>query len=191
MPVGYVAIIENSQAHTVEVVGDGRSPYWDLMGALDLASSVKYVYVGVSTVYMGGTSSIEYESRDHEYVWNPIGALSNDGVRLDVDCTVSWKLDPSKVVDLYLDYPAQNWVDMIIIPAVREVVRIELSKYSALTIVENRTAVIDHTLSAIENTIRNLESDSDAIIYVDSYVRNIRLPEAYTLALAKPIARSS
>lgn len=182
-PVGYVAIVENSQYHTIDVIGDGRNPYWDPMGALDIATSVKYVYVGICTVYMGGSSSsIAYE-RNHEYGWDAISALSNDGVGLEVDCTVVWKLDPSKVVDLYRDFPSQNWVDMIIIPAIREEVRIELSKYSALTIVENRTVVIDYVLTAIENKLRNLEGDSDAIIYVDSYVREIRLPDAYVQAL--------
>jgi regulator of protease activity HflC (stomatin/prohibitin superfamily) len=132
---------------------------------------------------MGGTSETDSNPAKHEYGCGTIEALTGDGVGLDVDCTVSWKLDPNNVENLFRDYPSKNWVDIIIIPAVREVVRTELSKYAALEVVENRSLVVEYVVAAIEETVNNLEGDSDAIIYVESHIRNIKLPDVYVQAL--------
>jgi regulator of protease activity HflC (stomatin/prohibitin superfamily) len=188
VPVGYVGIIEDSGSGTITQVGDGMKPVF-LFGALihPLVSG-RLVYVGTETVHMWGSSAEGDEAGQHGDHYPAIRTLSKDGLSIDVDVTVRWRLNPGKVLDLYVAYPAMNWQDALIIPTVREVGRNVLTAFTGMEIISDRSSVDTAVAIAMEEAFKDLPSVGDAIIYDEMNMRDIGLPDAFTSAIEEKAA---
>lgn len=187
VPVGYVGIIEDSMSGTITQVGDGTKPVFLLGALLHPLVSGKLVYVGTETVHMWG-SSAEGDEAGHGDHYPAIRTLSMDGLSIDVDVTVRWKLNPGKVLDLYIAYPAMNWQDALIIPTIREVGRNVLTTFTGMEIISDRSSVDTAVAIAMEEAFLDLPSVGDAIIYDEMNMRDIGLPNAFTAAIEEKAA---
>ena len=181
VPVGYVAIVRDSGAGTLIQVGDGSSPVFRLGALWHPLVSAEKIYVGTESIHMWGTGNEQTESHDDHYP--AVTTLSKDGLSIDVDVTVRWRLNPSKVLDLYKLYPAKNWQDSLIIPTIREVCRNVLTGFTGMEIISNRSAVDTAVAIAMQSAFSHLPSVEDAIYYDQMNMRDIGLPAQFTSAI--------
>ncbi len=113
VPVGYVAVVQDSSAGTLTQVGDGLTPIFKLGALWHPLVSAQLIYVGTESIHMWGSSSEGSEQAgDDQYP--AIRTLSKDGLSIDVDVTVRWKLNSGSVLSLYQLYPSKNWQDALI-----------------------------------------------------------------------------
>lgn len=182
VPVGYVGIIEDSGSGTITQVGDGTRPVFLFGALLHPLVSGRLIYVGTETVHMWGSSAGEDEAGHGEH-YPAVRTLSMDGLSIDVDVTVRWKLNPGKVLDLYVTYPAMNWQDALIIPTIREVCRNVLTAFTGMEIISDRASVDTAVAIAMEEAFIDLPSVGDAIVYDEMNMRDIGLPGAFTAAI--------
>ena len=95
-----------------------------------------------------------YVATDSVNMWSEVGgagdfpaveSLTKDGLRVDVDITIRWRVSASGVVDLFRRFPALDWKERAIIPIIREAVRNLIVEFTAIETIERR-AVIDTML---------------------------------------------
>ena len=107
-------------------------------------------------------------------VYPAINVLDARGLPIQVELSVSYKLDPRKAAYVLKTY-GLNWEDKIINPIVRDVVRNVIGKYPAEEIPVKRNEIA----TKIENQIRKaLDAIPDRPIIFESFqLRDIVLPE--------------
>ena len=107
-------------------------------------------------------------------IYPAINVLDARGLPIQVELSVSYRLDPSKAAYVIKTYGI-NWEDKIINPIVRDVVRNVIGKYPAEDIPVKRNEIA----AKIENSIRNeLEKIPNKPIIFESFqLRDIILPE--------------
>ena len=107
-------------------------------------------------------------------IYPAINVLDARGLPIQVELSVSYKLDPRKAAYVLKTY-GLNWEDKIINPIVRDVVRNVIGKYPAEEIPVKRNEIA----TKIENQIRKaLDAIPDKPIIFESFqLRDIVLPE--------------
>jgi len=107
-----------------------------------------------------------------------IAALTKEGLSVSLDITILYKLSPSEASDIYQEIGV-NYVDVIVRPQIRTVIREVVAKYEAKQLYsEDRQAV------AIDIT-ENLEPElmNRGIILERVLLRHIQLPEQLTSSI--------
>jgi len=107
-----------------------------------------------------------------------IAALTKEGLSVSLDITILYKLSPSEASDIYQEIGV-NYVDVIVRPQIRTVIREVVAKYEAKQLYsEDRQAV------AIDIT-ENLEPEliNRGIILERVLLRHIQLPEQLTTSI--------
>jgi len=107
-------------------------------------------------------------------IYPAINVLDSRGLPIQVELSVSYRLDPTKAAYVIKTY-GLNWEDKIINPIVRDVVRNVIGKYPAEEIPVKRNEIA----AKIENSIRK-ELDKipqKPIIFESFQLRDIVLPE--------------
>jgi len=107
-------------------------------------------------------------------IYPAINVLDARGLPIQVELSVSYRLDPSKAAYVVKTY-GLNWEDKIINPIVRDVVRNVIGKYPAENIPVKRNEIA----AKIENSIRNElnKIPNKPIIFESFQLRDIVLPE--------------
>ncbi|MCD6480466.1 prohibitin family protein [Candidatus Bathyarchaeota archaeon] len=176
--VGYVAIIVDPLTGSMRSIGDGASaryffkPPW---------ASVYKVYVAMESIHMWSEAGQRGE-------FPAVEALTRDGLRVDVDITVRWRISPSKVVELYRNYPGMDWKDRAIIPIIRETIRDLIARYDAIDTIEKRGEIGALLGEELEKALKEDPSLEGAIILEGINLRRIALPDAFVNAIEKKLA---
>jgi regulator of protease activity HflC (stomatin/prohibitin superfamily) len=190
IPVGYIAIIQDPVSGDIWTEGNGLQ-HETKFGHLFLMPFASYdlVYVATDRVDMWGTGDEDLPDEAAEsYHYSAVQTLSSDGLSIEVDVTVRWRLNADKVLGLFQLYPMKNWRQGIIIPTIRQVCRDVLTQFDGMAVISNRSA-IDATIAIeMEEAFRTLPSISDAVIYDQLNMRNIKLPTTFTTAIEQKAA---
>jgi regulator of protease activity HflC (stomatin/prohibitin superfamily) len=117
-----------------------------------------------------------------------VSALTRDGVQIDVDITVRYKIIPDKFDVLVKNYPNLNYEEDFIVANARQVVREVISNFTMTDILEQRTAIaraIEDRLSAV---IKSDPVVAQCVELLGVNVRNIKLPDSIIQAINEKIA---
>ncbi len=100
-----------------------------------------------------------------------ISALTNEGLNVKLDITVLYHLDESKADDIYKNV-GLNFVEKVIRPSIRSIIREEVAKYSAKEIYSDKREELSVEI------LQKLETDlkDRGIIVEDVLLRNVQLP---------------
>ena len=90
------------------------------------------ITVSVDTLGMWG------DGTDKTADFPTVKSFSNDQLEMEIDVTIRWKLDTTKVNDLYENLPQQNWKKDIISSITREQIRIVTKDFSTIETIEQR-----------------------------------------------------
>lgn len=176
--VGDVAVIVDPILGTTSSVGDGANaryffkPPW---------ASVFKVYVATDSVNMWseGAGIGDFPA---------VEALTKDGMRVDVDLTVRWRVFPSNVVDLFRRFPGLDWRDRAIIPIIREAVRDLIVNFTAIATIERRGVISAMMEQSLSEAFRDEPSLAGAILIDAVNLRRIALPDGFVNAIESKLA---
>jgi regulator of protease activity HflC (stomatin/prohibitin superfamily) len=117
-----------------------------------------------------------------------VTALTRDGVQIDVDITIRYKIIPDKFDVLVKNYPTLNYEEDFIVANARQVVREVISNFTMTDILEQRAVIaraIEDRLSAV---IKSDPVVAQCIDLLGVNVRNIKLPDSIIQAINEKIA---
>jgi regulator of protease activity HflC (stomatin/prohibitin superfamily) len=141
------------------------------------------ITVAVDTLGMWG------DGYDRTADFPTIKSFSRDQLEMEIDITIRWRLDPSKVKQLYQNLPQKNWKDDIISSIAREQVRIVTKDFNTIETIEQRDYVAQTMRDAIWDKLSSSAPLAGAITDFEFELRNIGYPDTYTIAIeAKLVA---
>ena len=118
-----------------------------------------------------------------------IKSFSGDQLEMEIDVTIRWKLDTTKVNELYENLPQKNWKNSIISSITREQIRIVTKDFNTIETIEQRDVVAQSMQDAIWNKLSSSAPLAGAITDFEFELRNIGYPDTYTNAIeAKLVA---
>ncbi|HID91004.1 TPA: prohibitin family protein [Candidatus Bathyarchaeota archaeon] len=112
-----------------------------------------------------------------------IGSLTSDSLAVDVDVTIRWAVDPTKLVDLYRNYPGLDWKGRTIVPLVRGVVRDVIARYKAIDTITRREEIASAITEELAIRLGETRSLVDAISIESVDLRRIELPARFKDAI--------
>jgi regulator of protease activity HflC (stomatin/prohibitin superfamily) len=174
VPLGKVAVIVDPIGKTVSkpILG----PVWGF--------KAPWAYLIQDDVGVQAVDMFFEPPRDYPAVT----ALTRDGVQIDVDITVRYKIIPDKFDVLVQNYPALNYEEDFIVANARQVVREVISNYTMTDILEQRTIIaraIEQRLTAV---IKADPVVAQCVEFLGVNVRNIKLPDTILQAINDKIA---
>lgn len=176
--VGYVSIVVDPLFGSTYSVGDGSNaryffkPPW---------ASVYKVYVATDSVNMW-SDAVDVGD------FPAVQSLTKDGLRVDVDITVRWRVVAPRVVDLFRRFPALDWRDRAIIPIIREAIRNLIVDFTAIETIEKRGVMGVLLEESLREVVVQEESLSSAIDIEAVNLRRITLPDNFVNAIESKLA---
>ena len=179
--VGYAAILVDPLTNTVSEPILGPTWYIKAPWVQDI-----HIYYAVDSLGMWGDGTDPYAD------YPAVACFSKDQLEMQVDIMVRWKLDPSKLRELYMNYPNLDWKEKTIASIVRQTMRFITKNFTAIETIEKR----DYIAQVMKDQIlRNLQTEptlANAISYFEFDLRNIGLPKKYMDAIeAKLVAEQA
>ncbi|MBD3207209.1 hypothetical protein GF319_12830 [Candidatus Bathyarchaeota archaeon] len=176
--VGYVAVIVDPVFGSTNVVGTGQNAQYFVKAPW---ASVYKIYVATDSIHMWSDATGQGD-------FPAVESLTKDGLKVDVDITVRWSIDPNYAGDLYTRYPRLDWKDRAIIPIIRETVRNLLVNYTAIETIELRQAIGTVLKQQLRDAFNSEPSLQDAITLDAVNIRKIALPTTFVEAIEKKLA---
>lgn len=176
--VGYVAVVVDPVFGSTTAVGDGANARYFFKAPW---ASVYKVYVAIDSVNMWSEQAAVGD-------FPAVEALTKDGLRVDVDITVRWRILSSGVVNLYRRFPGLDWKERAVIPIIRETVRNLVVNFTAIETIEKRGVIGVNMKQALDNVFREEPSLADSIIIDAVNLRRIALPEKFIAAIESKLA---
>jgi regulator of protease activity HflC (stomatin/prohibitin superfamily) len=112
-----------------------------------------------------------------------VKSFSKDQLEMEIDIMMRWRLDASKVKQLYENLPQKNWKMDIISSIAREQVRIVTKEFNTIETIERRDFVAQTMRDAIWNKISTSAPLAGAITDFEFELRNIGYPARYTSSI--------
>lgn len=110
-----------------------------------------------------------------------ITVLTEDGLRVDIDMTVRYRIDPGNAVEFYRNYRTLGSAEgRLIRPSIRSVLRTEAGR---LSVTEIYTGEGQTKLKNAAETELGDDFQNDGIILEAIQIRNVRLPDEYARAV--------
>jgi len=116
-----------------------------------------------------------------------VKSFSRDQLEMEIDIMMRWRLDVSKVKNLYENLPQMNWKSDIIASIAREQVRIITKDFTTIETIEQRDYVAQTIRDAIWNKISTSAPLAGAITDFEFELRNIGYPDKYTIAIEEKL----
>ena len=176
--VGYVAVIVDPVFGTTNVVGTGQNAQYFVKAPW---ASVFKIYIATDSIHMWSDATGQGD-------FPAVESLTKDGLKVDVDITVRWSIDPIFAGELYRRYPRLDWKDRAIIPIIRETVRNLLVDYTAIETIELRQAIGTVLKQQLREAFNSEPSLQDAITLDAVNIRKIALPTTFVEAIEKKLA---
>jgi regulator of protease activity HflC (stomatin/prohibitin superfamily) len=118
-----------------------------------------------------------------------IASFSSDQLEMEIQILLRWSLNPSKLKELYQNYPNLNYKATAIESILAETMRLITKSYTALETIEFRDIVRNDIEQALTIEINAEPSLSNALVSLEFDLRNIGYPETYTASIeAKLVA---
>ena len=112
-----------------------------------------------------------------------VKCFSRDQLEMTIDIMVRWRLDVSKLKELYLSLPQKNWKNDVIASIAREQIRLVTKDFTTIETIEQRDYVTQIIRDAIWNKVDTEVSLAGAITSFEFELRNIGYPLKYTSAI--------
>ncbi len=172
VPVGNAVVMVDPMSGTI--TGPALGPTWATKAPWVSAVQIK---VAVDTLGMWG------DGYDQTADFPTVKSFSKDQLEMEIDIMMRWRLDPSKVKDLYENLPQQNWKNDIMASIAREQVRIVTKDFNTIETIEKRDYVAQTIRDAIWNKISSSTQLAGAITDFEFELRNIGYPAKYTSSI--------
>jgi len=172
VPVGNAVVMVDPMSGTIS--GPALGPTWATKAPWVSAVQIK---VAVDILGMWG------DGYDQTADFPTVKSFSKDQLEMAIDIMMRWRLDPSKVKDLYKNLPQQNWKNDIIASIAREQVRIVTKDFNTIETIEKRDYVAQTIRDAIWNKISSSTQLAGAITDFEFELRNIGYPAKYTSSI--------
>ena len=170
--VGHAAVLVDPWAKTVSEPKTG--PTWIVK-----APWVQAVKIMVATDTLGMWGDGEDPTADLPTVY----CFSRDQLEMAVDIMLRWRLDVSKLKELYQSLPQKNWKNDVIASIAREQIRLITKEFTSIQTIEQRDLVAQTIRDAIWDKLSTESSLAGAITNFEFELRNIGYPEKYTSAI--------
>lgn len=112
-----------------------------------------------------------------------IPCFSSDQLEMQIVVLLRWSLDPSKIRDLYNNYPNMNYKETAIESIMEETIRLVTKNYTALETIEFRGVVRTEVETTVLEGLHAESSLVEALMGVEFDLKNIGYPEKYTSAI--------
>lgn len=112
-----------------------------------------------------------------------IPCFSSDQLEMQIEVLVRWSLDPSKLRDLYNNYPRLNYKEAAIQSIIAETIRLVTKNFTALQTIEFRDVVRNQVETAVLEEMRTEPSLGETLTQLEFDLRNIGYPAKYTSAI--------
>lgn len=172
VPVGNAAVLVDPMSG--EISGPSLGPTWATKAPWVTAVQIK---VAVDTLGMWG------DGYDATADFPTVKSFSKDQLEMGIDIMMRWRLDPSKVTELYENLPQKNWKNDIIASIAREQVRIVTKDFNTIETIEQRDFVAQTIRDAIWNKISSSAPLAGAVKDFEFELRNIGYPARYTSSI--------
>ncbi len=139
----------------------------------EMMPGVHLIIPGVDEVYQMSVRTLKYDLVGP----NSVKSLSKDGLTIDLDVTVLYKLNPDKAAETYVEYGPQ-YEDRIIKPVVRAAVRDVIAQLESSRVYQERDLVQNKLYEQIKRKLAQYN-----ILLDDILVRAIRLPQKVVEAI--------
>jgi len=116
-----------------------------------------------------------------------VKSFSKDQLEMEIDVTIRWKLDTSKLSALYENLPQKNWKKDIISSITREQIRIVTKDFSTIETIDQRDFVAQSMRDAVWNKISTSPTLAGAITNFEFELRNIGYPDTYTISIEEKL----
>jgi len=170
--VGHAAVLVDPWAKTVSEPKIG--PTWIVK-----APWVQPVDIMVATDTLGMWGDGKDPTADLPTVY----CFSRDQLEMAVDIMLRWRLDVSKLKELYQSLPQKNWKNDVIASIAREQIRLITKDFTSIQTIEQRDLVAQTIRDAIWDKLSTEASLAGAITNFEFELRNIGYPEKYTSAI--------
>lgn len=117
-----------------------------------------------------------------------ISALTRDGVLVEVDVTIRYRIVPDKFDVLVKYYPRLNYEEDFLVATARQVVREVISNYTLTDIIERREVVANHVETALAKRLKGDPIIGQCLDFLGINLRNIKLPDEVLAAINEKIA---
>ncbi len=108
-----------------------------------------------------------------------VPVLSNDGLQLNVDISIGYKIKRNQACDAYIEY--QDIFENLVKPTLRSMIRTLFAKFKGTDYYEKRQEVEGYIISELEK----LENPYFQVVQVN--IRNIKLPDEVVKAIERKI----
>lgn len=149
---------------------------------------LKAPWVSDIPIYYALDSVGMWKEGDLQGEFPPITPISQDGLRIEVDILVRWSLDPVKLSALYQRFPNLDWKDRVVSSVIRETGRDVIGQYTAIEVIENRSAITKVLSEEIVAALYAEESLLDALMNVEVDLRDIDPPVEFLKAIESKLA---
>jgi regulator of protease activity HflC (stomatin/prohibitin superfamily) len=112
-----------------------------------------------------------------------VNCFSKDQLEMRIDIMLRWRLDVSKLKELYQSLPQKNWKNDVIASIAREQIRLITKDFTSIQTIEQRDLVAQTIRDAIWDKLSIEASLAGAITDFAFELRNIGYPEKYTSAI--------
>lgn len=112
-----------------------------------------------------------------------IPSFSSDQLEMQIEILVRWALDPSKLRELYNNYPNLNYKEKAIQSILAETIRLVTKNYTALETIEFRQVVRNQIQATVLQELREESSLAGALMSFEFDLKNIGYPSKYTSAI--------
>jgi len=172
VPVGNAVVMVDPVSGTIS--GPVLGPTWATKAPWVNAVQIK---VAVDTLGMWG------DGYDSTADFPTVKSFSKDQLEMEIDIMMRWRLDSSKVKQLYENLPQKNWKNDIVSSIAREQVRIVTKDFNTIETIEQRDFVAQTIRDAIWNKLSTSSPLAGALTDFEFELRNIGYPARYTSAI--------
>jgi len=174
---------------SVVVVGAGEVGVVDMFGSVDdteLKSGIqlKNPFAGVKIMSIKTQEyTMSYtQGEGAKYGSDTISALTKEGLSVDLDITILYKLTPYEASDIYQEI-GLDYVSIIVRPQIRTVIREVVANYEAKQIYSSDRAVMsDNIFMVLEPVLMER-----GIILESVLLRHVQLPQQLTNAIEQKL----
>ncbi|SIR50606.1 Regulator of protease activity HflC, stomatin/prohibitin superfamily [Haladaptatus litoreus] len=133
--------------------------------------------VSLSTRPQAYTMSSQQGDGNRENTDDAITVLTEDGLRVDIDITIRYRVDSAEAVNFYKNYRGTDAAEQRLIrPSIRSVLRTEAGR---LPVTEIYTGEGQTKLKAAAQETLQQDFNEDGLILETVQIRNVNLPQEY------------
>jgi regulator of protease activity HflC (stomatin/prohibitin superfamily) len=169
---GYATLIVDAQSRTVSepIIGASAGLYINGFSRMIGLQYPVSVYIATDTFQ------------------EDLSCFSADQLEMTIQVLISWRLDPSRVKQLYMSYPFLNYKEKAIQSIMEKTIRFVTKNYTALETIAFREGVANTIQTAVSEALSKEPSLSQALMEFRLDLKNIGYPKTYTDAIEKKLA---